>query len=134
MVTTASFLTPLRTEKIGARRWLLIDDLVFESVRFQGRFVAPRGFQTDLASIPRIAWTIFPKVDLYDEAAVIHDAAYANAIVTAQGERVYLIKRFADALFYEGCLARGVGPRRARIMWWVVSRFGDPVGHPLRQP
>ena len=130
---TARFLSPLRTEKLGAQRWILTDDLVFESKVLRGRFIAPRGFQTDLASIPRALWAICPKVDVYDAAAVIHDAAYGNALTTFSGYRVFLIKTLADDLFYEACRVEGVSAFRARLMHWAVSTFGDPLGHPLAE-
>lgn len=129
---SAAFLTPLRMEKIGPRRWLLIDDLVFQSDRYPGQFIAIRGFQTDLASIPRFLWVIAPKVDLYDQAAVIHDAAYGNALYTENLDRIHTIKAVADHLFHEGMLAMGVSGWRARLMYKAVDLFGTPVGHPLR--
>jgi hypothetical protein len=128
---TACFLTPLGTEKIGPQRWLLTDELVYYSRRFGGLFVAPRGLQTDLASIPRVAWVIFPKVDRYDAAAVMHDAAYANALLTRGGDRVFVIQRVADALFHEGCVALGTPTWQAWLMYWAVRRFGNPAAHPL---
>jgi len=36
-------------------------------------YTAPVGFKTDLASIPRIFWTILPPFWKYARAAVIHD-------------------------------------------------------------
>lgn len=130
---SAQFLTPLRIEKIGARRWLLIDDLIFRSVDLSGLVVAPRGYQTDLASIPRLAWPVFPKEDLYDAGAVIHDAAYGNALTTMTGDRMFVIKPIADALFREAILALGVSAWRANLMYWAVQQFGTPLGHPLAQ-
>jgi Protein of unknown function (DUF1353) len=125
------FLSPLRTEKISARRWLLTDDLAYQTNLLHGIFIAPRGFQTDLASIPRILWPIAPKVDLYDAAAVIHDAAYAHALVTADGERVELVKVWADLIFREAILSCGVSEWRAHLMYLAVKRFGHPEHHPL---
>jgi hypothetical protein len=130
---TPAFLTPLRTEKIGAQRWLLIDDLIFRSVALRGLVVAPHGFQTDLASIPRFAWTVFPKEDLYDAGAVIHDAAYGNALMTMTGDRMFVVKPIADNLFHEAILALGVPAWRANLMYWAVQQFGNPLGHPLAQ-
>lgn len=128
----AQFLTPLRTEKIGPRRWLLIDDLVFRSELYRGNVVAIRGFQTDLASIPRIFWVIAPKVDLYDQAAVIHDAGYGNALYTENLDRIHTVKPVADRMFYEGMRAMGVSAWRAHLMYRAVDLFGTPLGHPLR--
>ena len=128
---SAKFLTPLRFEKVGAQSWLLTDDLVFRSMKLPGLFIVPRGFQTDLASIPRIAWAIFPKEDLYDPAAVLHDGGYGNALKTPGDERIFLVKEWCDSLFLEAMLAVGVPPWRANLMYRAVRRWGDPVGHPL---
>lgn len=127
----AAFLTPLRTEKIGPQRWLLIDDCVFHSLHLRGDVIAPRGFQTDFASIPRPLWVLFPPVDRYDPAAVIHDAAYGNALVTAHGDRIFTGKRIADGLFLEALGACEVNTIKRRLMFAMVTVFGDPVGHPL---
>jgi len=132
-MTHAAFLTPLRTEKIGARRWLLIDHLVFRSVCYNGIVVAPRGFQTDLASIPRLFWVMAPKVDLYDQAAVIHDAGYGHALVTEYGDRIHAVKPVSDRLFHEGMIAMGVAPWRATLMYAFVTTFGSMERHPLQQ-
>jgi len=129
----AGFLTPLRTEKVGPRRWLLTDDLVFRSELYAGNFVVLRGFQTDFASIPRLFWVIAPKVDAYDAASVVHDAGYGHALYTEQLDRIHAVKHVADNLFLEGMLASGVPGWRARLMYRMVSIFGDPVVHPLRQ-
>lgn len=125
------FLTPLRFEKIGAHRWLLIDDLVYESMMLQGQLIVPRGFQTDLASIPRWLWMFAPPVDIYDSAAVLHDGGYGNALITNKGERIFLIKFWCDRLFAEACISVGVSGWRTQLMFKAVERFGDPKGHPL---
>jgi len=127
----AAFLTTLRTEKIGAQRWLLTDDLVYQTALLHGVLVAPRGFQTDLASIPRSLWVLFPKEDLYDQAAVIHDAAYGHALTTTDSARVELVKPWADRIFQEAMVASGVSPTRAALMFRLVSWFGRPAAHPL---
>src|SRR6266478_5873456 len=124
------FLTSLRTEKIGPQRWLLIDDLVYRTELFRGTFVVTRGFQTDFASIPRIFWSIFPPVDSYDAAAVLHDAAYADSLMS-NDKRVHLVKGFADDLFYEAMLDLHVNKIKARIMYLGVNLFGNPSNHPL---
>ena len=127
----AEFLTPLRSEKIGAKRILLIDELVFWSAMLKAVYVVSRGFQSDLASIPRIAWTVFPPTDIYDPAAVLHDAAYGNAIQLEDSTRVYIGKEIADNLFREALTAVGVGPIRTWLMYQAVHQFGTPDGHPL---
>ncbi len=130
------FVTSLCVKKIGDQRWLLIDDLVYHTVILDGYFIAPRGFQTDFASIPRFFWSIYPPVDNYDPAAVIHDAAYGHALVTrdsidAGTYRVELVKDWADKIFLEALLSCGVSPIRARLMYHAVSLFGSSHIHPL---
>jgi hypothetical protein len=127
----ARFLTPLRMETIGDQQWLLIDDLVFYSSLYSGRVIATHGLQTNLASIPRIAWTIFPKVGKHDKASVIHDAGYSHSLVTEHGDRIYTVKAVADNLFYEGMKAEGVNSLQAWIMYRAVKGFGEPNAHPL---
>src|SRR3989304_8532658 len=97
----ARFLSSLRTEKIGAQYWLLIDDLIFYSKKYNRIFIAPRGTQTDLASIPWFIQFIFSKVGKYDRAAVIHDGGYGNYLVTEDGDRIFCIKKISDNLFNE---------------------------------
>lgn len=110
---------------------MLIDDLKFYSAKYRGVFVAPRGFQHNFASIPQFAQSLVPKVGLYDKAAVIHDGAYGNVLVTEDGKRIFCIKTVADDLFYEGMRAEGVNRLLAWMMYRLVSIAGDPDGHPL---
>jgi hypothetical protein len=129
----SSFLGPLRIEKIAERRWMLTDDLAFDSTwpKCPGVFIAPRGFQTDLASIPQVLWSVLPHIGNWDRAATIHDAAYGNVLTNVNGDRMFVVKKLSDGLFYEGMRADGVGWWTARRMWRAVSAFGDPKGHPL---
>lgn len=125
---SAAFLTPLRLEKAGPSRWALIDPLLFRSMRYPGVFVVPAGFMSDLASVPRALWTVIPKVDRYDAAAVLHDAGYEGRMETLSGQRIHTTKAVADALFREACLALGVGRARAALMYAAVRVWGDPKG------
>jgi hypothetical protein len=127
----ASFLTPLRTEKIGVHRWLLIDDLAFHSFLLNGIFVCTRGFQTDYASLPIWLGSLFPRVGLYDAPGVLHDAAYAGALTTLNREGIWLTKTWADRLFYEALCACGVSLWRASVLYQAVAWFGRPMKHPL---
>jgi hypothetical protein len=130
-MTTAQFTTPLEIRKIGPRRWMLINDLHFQSERYWGTFVVPRGFQTDFASIPSVLGSLFPIVGAYDPVAVVHDAGYMHALTTLSGTRVHTVKHVADNLFAEGLEAVGVGWLRRRLMTRMVRLFGDPLTHPL---
>lgn len=121
----SAFVTPLRVEKIEARRWRLLEPLVYISARFDGVFVAPTGFETNFASVPRPLWVLLPPVDKYDPAAVIHDAGYSHALLTEDDQRIHLIKPFCDAMFYEALGVCGINDIQAWVMWKMVSAFGD---------
>jgi hypothetical protein len=130
-VTGAAFLTPLRIEKLSATRWLLTDDLLFQTVILDGVFCVTRGFQTDLASIPAWLGSVMPRVGAWDAPAVLHDCGYAGALTTLNRARVWLTKDWTDRLFYEALRASGVSAWRAQVMYWAVKIAGDPVAHPL---
>jgi hypothetical protein len=44
----------------------------------------PAGFVTDLTSIPRSFWSVFPKTGRYAYAAVVHDYLYWNQPVNRE--------------------------------------------------
>lgn len=120
------FLTPLRIEKVGPQRWRLIDRLLYRSVKYAGVFVVPAGFETDLTSVPTVVQSLLPKVGDYDAAAVLHDAAYAHRLETADGQRIYTVKPVADALYHEAVRACGTGRTRAALMYAAVTLWGTP--------
>jgi hypothetical protein len=56
----------------GVMRWTLLTPFAYKADNGHV-YEAPSGFQTDLASIPRIFWTFLPPFWKYAKAAVIHD-------------------------------------------------------------
>ena len=68
----------------------------------------PAGFITDMASVPRIFWNIYPPFGLYGKAAILHDYLYSVCGRTPSekdknGLTFYLIYTRAecDAIFKE---------------------------------
>jgi hypothetical protein len=72
------------------------------------------GFMTDLASIPSIPGMPNPAGSLWDDAAIVHDAAIVEA---AKGN---LSHRTADAIFYHALRDRGCNRFTAFIFWAAV--------------
>lgn len=124
----SGFLTELKLQKIDTRLWRLTDNLLYYSEKYKGYLMAPEGTETDLGSIPRIFWTIFPPVDDYDLATVIHDAGYNNKLQTIMGHKIFTAKEVADHLFLEAMLSLEVDKGKAEAMYDVVKRFGKPDG------
>jgi hypothetical protein len=75
----------------------------------------PKGFETDLASIPRPLWALFPPHDSYTiGAAILHDYMYRfNAGVT---------RKQADDIFYHS-LIHGQTKKRIAIKYYVAVRL-----------
>lgn len=70
----SSFTTPLRFELLGGRLFALTDPFEYHVGAYPGGTVirVPKGFVTDLASIPRALWSVFPPDGDYAKAAVVH--------------------------------------------------------------
>lgn len=75
----------------------------------------PIGYVTDLTSVPRFLWSIFPPHGKYAKAAIVHDYLYTNAIGT---------KAWADEVFFEAMGVLGVPRWRKYVMYWSVRLFG----------
>lgn len=97
--------------------------LEFESESLKRVVVVPAGFETDLASVPRLplAYLLFGGVG--DPAAVLHDYAYSGLAPFSREQ--------ADALFREALaaldaqsLAGKTGPTKAVPSAWYSVRRG----------
>jgi hypothetical protein len=80
-----------------------------------GDVLIPKGFKTDLASIPRVLWSIFPPFGNYTTPAVIHDHAYKTC---------YNSRAEADKEFRDNCKAYGTPSWKANSFYGAVRLFG----------
>jgi hypothetical protein len=126
---TSMFLDPLRVELIsedaghGRPMWRLTDRLRFASALTHasgepvGVVAVPPGFETDLASVPRLpaAWLIAGGVA--NRPAVIHDYLYVLGCASHP-------KLLADRLFAEGMAAEGIALWRRAVMYAAVRVGG----------
>ena len=78
-------------------------------------YTVPRGFITDLASVPRILWPMFPPYDNYASAAVLHDHLYT--IKT-------LKRKECDLLLLEAMSHSNVPKWKCRAVYLAVRLFG----------
>lgn len=116
----------LDMRKLEGFNWQLRQDFVFISPTW-GTLVVPRGFVTDLASVPWFArWYVSRDGD-HLKAAVIHDYAYAKDSILApisRGQWGRLDRRAADRLFLEAMKVRGVRPAKAQVIYAAVRLGG----------
>lgn len=123
----AKFLTPLDTrDSEDGKNAVLLTNLRFFSAQLQRTVMAPRGMETDFASIPWGVWNLFPKRGLHDRAAVIHDAAYRGRLRDVVGNPIGVSKKVADNLFDEALRASGVSWFARTFMVLAVRIFGRP--------
>jgi len=80
-------------------------------------FMVHRGFATDLASIPRVLWSIYSPTKTETIAgAVIHDYLYFCPGVLSRKE--------IDTIFYDALVYEGLPKRTAFRYWLAVRLFG----------
>lgn len=119
-------LAPLRVENDAKRRlWATLEPTCYQvSGAFADgerviRVFIPKGFRTDLASIPALGRVVLNPAD-YAEAALVHDFLYALGL---EGQRAR-----ADAWFLRALHRSGINDRPARLMHRAV-RFGGERGY-----
>lgn len=96
-------------------KWLLVQPLIYSSDLAKRTFTVPAGFQTDLASVPRLPLVYLLCGDCAREAAVIHDWLYS----THETDRAT-----ADAILREASACTGVPWWRRWLMYWGVRLGG----------
>lgn len=108
-------LSPLKTERLGNRLWVLLEPFIFEVDGI--RYTVPAGFVTDGASCPRLLWSICsPMAGPFGEGAVAHDWFYNEGPD---------IGRFnADMVLYALGRYRGSNIFRAQAVKSGVNVFG----------
>lgn len=112
----SKFTTPAVLEMLDDYRWRLVEPFEFWLTETPDDVIkVPVGYVTDLASVPRIFWALFPPHGRYAKAAIVHDYLYDNALRT---------KKEADQIFLDGMRVLGVPWCRRWVMYFAVRLFG----------
>lgn len=113
----SQFTTPAVLELLDDYKWRVAVPFVYytDCLNVRTNIIVPAGTVTDLASVPRILWTVFPPHGKYAKAAIVHDFLYTNALYN---------KRIADDVFNEAMCVLKVPRWRRVIMYWAVRLFG----------
>jgi hypothetical protein len=80
------------------------------------RVVAPKGFVTDFASIPRVFWSLLRPDGEYAYAAILHDYMYWTQSVP---------KKTADDILRMGMQDLEVTPATVALIYEGVAKFGE---------
>lgn len=94
----------------GKVMWELLQPLTYTTDDNE-IITVPAGFQTDLATTPRILWSWIPPDWKYSKAAVIHD------YLIVSGERPW---DEANTIFHHGMRDLGVRGIKDDLMYWSV--------------
>lgn len=110
-------LEPIGTNDEGRTLFILLDDFVYISKSTMCfNFTVPKGYVTDLLSIPKSLWKIFPPFEfpaLF--GSIVHDILYAGEIVP---------RKVADKIFLQAMLDAGETPWKSKAMYYAVRVFG----------
>ncbi|MBU8921770.1 MAG: DUF1353 domain-containing protein [Bacteroidales bacterium] len=93
-------------------QWILTEACIYQSALTPDLIVVRAGFETDLASIPRIARFFIVKNGRHRAAAIVHD--YLCRL------KLDFSRVRADKIFLEAMKLRGVPRIRRRLMYWAV--------------
>ncbi len=110
------FVTPLDLRHIGERQFELTRPLIYEDSRGI-LWEVPAWFKTDLASVPRFAWYLFPPSGEYAAAAALHD------YLTEMAPLLVINQKIVDSLFLEAMKATGTSALRRYPIYWSVRLF-----------
>ncbi len=82
------------------------------------KYLIPKDFKTDLASIPRILWPILaPQYSGFVAPSILHDYLYRC--------HDHITRQFADEVLYSALIAQRVTPFTASKFYLGVRLFGE---------
>jgi len=113
----SSFTAPADLRMLDSYRWELLSDFSFHVGSYPSDEVitVPKGTITDLTSVPRVFWAMFPPHDTYAKAAIIHDWLYEKQAG----------KEYADRVFLEAMTVLNVPRWKREILYRAVVLFGQ---------
>ncbi|EAQ3914697.1 DUF1353 domain-containing protein [Salmonella enterica] len=112
----SKFTTPAILEMLDHYLWRVHEPFEFYLSDDNSDIISvPAGFVTDLATVPRVFWSVMPPDGKYAKAAIIHDYLYDNASRT---------KEKADLIFLDGMAVLGVPKWKRIVMYLAVRIFG----------
>jgi hypothetical protein len=121
--------TPL-LEKLADYQWRTYQFLKYVDPKSGESHCIPKGFVNDLASVPRLFWSLFSPAGVYALGAIFHDHFYVchefggDMSVDPPVVGRELSRSEADWIFLEMMEELGVGWLRRNIIWSAVRIGG----------
>jgi hypothetical protein len=119
----------------GRCQWRVREALIYDvGAEGSGETIkVPAGATTDLASIPRFAWALFPPDGPWVKAAVVHDFLYRTkgtckwGPVTCRTRLTPYSRAESDGILREAMAVVGVSAWQRFVIWSAV-RVGGGLG------
>lgn len=123
--------------ELGRNLWRVTEAFRYDiGSKNSGSYVTvPRGYLTDGASVPRIAWSIIPPWGPYGAAAIVHDILCEYLTVIYNGMPTKISRERADEILAEAMEVLGVSKRERNLISDAVNiyrrtkRIDDVVWH-----
>ena len=118
---------PFMVSTVDGRNFALIHDVYFVAADGTKYCLPAVAGESDGASTPPELWPIIPPFGKYWPAAYLHDCAYRNTLLMANGltwARANLPKEKCDALFLEAMDSLGVNTVEAQAIYEAVVLGG----------
>lgn len=104
-------LTPIGDSKY----WVVVAPMHYRLWKTDRVITIPRGFVTDLASVPSFAWSLMPPTGQYMSAAILHDFLYADQrcskkeadLILKMEMELFGVKSFISETVYIGVMGGG---------------------------
>jgi hypothetical protein len=121
--------------KQGRAVWRLVDSLEwrlmspFQAPDDKNVLVVPAGFETDLASVPKLVRGLIPASGPWQRAAIIHDYCYVTKgeCIPAWWYSEMDKREVSDMIFKHAMKAAGVSSPVRQLLWSAV-RVGGAAG------
>ena len=94
--------------------WTVLSPLTY-TTNDNIKITAPKGFNTNFASTPRIFWSLVPPWGKYGKAVILHDYLYYSGLYS---------KKNADLIFLEAMETLNVVKWKRYAMYYSVKNFG----------
>jgi hypothetical protein len=113
----SAFTTPADLRMLDNYCWQILAAFEYHVGSYPSEEIitVPVGTITDLTSVPRILWAVFPPHGRYAKAAIVHDYLYAQGI----GSRAW-----ANRVFLEAMQVLGTPCWQRWVMYSAVCLFG----------
>ena len=110
-----AFLSPVCIKPYKNYQYHVCSDIEF--IINKEKFTIPKGFETDLASIPRVIWPLMsPAHSALIRPSIVHDWFYRK---TCDFNRKQI-----DLIFYHMLINDGISKVNANAMYYAVRSFG----------